>query len=178
MLWKTLYMSVFFITFNDMSIRYFVALIASISILGCATAQEKKKTASSGKTYATLVSASMQRTLPGMRGSNPITNYTFILKWKSKQAPETFFWRGTNAWMSCGAKLYKPKNGNSKNELSLEHIKAGDDIQLTAIPGGKFPMPEEIQNTKGQAIFFKTATSGWRYLPVTKITKLKDLAMP
>lgn len=159
-----------------MSIRYFVAIVASVFILGCATAQEKKKTASSGKTYASLVSASMQRTLPGMRGAEPIVNYTFVLKWKSKQAPETFFWRGAKAWMNCKVMAYK--NGKKSEEIALDKVKPGTLIELVAMPGGRFPMPEEIQNTKGEDIFFKTANSGWRYLPVTKITKKKDLAMP
>ena len=171
-------MSVFFITFNAMSIRYFIALIASVFILTNTSAQEKKKTAGSGKSYASLISASMQRRLPGMRGSEPIITYTFVLKWKSSQVPETFFWRGNNAWMNCKVMAYKTKNNDQNEAISLDKVKRGTYIQLTAMPGGKFPMPEEIQNTKGQDIFFKTSTSGWRYIPVTNIIKKKDLAMP
>ncbi len=161
-----------------MTMRYFIALLASVFILSSATAQEKKKVARSGKSYATLVSATTQRTIPGMRGAQPTTRYDFVLRWKSKQVPETFFWRGDNAWMNCLVKAYKPGKKDHGAEISLEKVTRNTCIQLTGMPGGKFPVPEEIQNTPGQAIFFKTATSGWRYLPVTKITKKKDIIAP
>ena len=168
----------FFLTFNVMSIRYLVAVTASLFILNNASAQAKAKFAKSGKSYASIVSATMQRTIPGMRGAQPIINYTFKLKWKSKEVPETFFWRGTNTWMNCATMVYKTTKNKTNEKIELENIKPGCYIELSAMPGGKFPMPEEIQNTKGQNIFFKTANSGWRYLPVTNITKKKDLAMP
>lgn len=161
-----------------MNMRYFALIIASVFILSSATAQEKQKTAKSGKSYTTLVSATMQRTIPGMKGAQPSVRYDFILKWKSKQVPETFFWRGDNVWMNCLVKAYKPGKKEPGEEIGLDKVKRNTCLQLTGIPGGKFPIPEEIQNTKGQAIFFKTATSGWRYLPVTSITKKKDIIAP
>jgi hypothetical protein len=146
--------------------------------MNSSTAGEKKKTAKPGKAYASLVSASLQRTVPGARGSEPIPHYSFVVKWKSKEIPETFFWRGKDAWMNCKVTVYPAPACKKGSEINLEKLKPGNYVLLQAIPGGRFPMPEEIQNTKGDDLFFKTGKSGWLYLAVTKITKQKDLLMP
>lgn len=168
----------FFIYFSNMNMRYFIALLACLFVMNGTKATEKKKVAKSGKAYASLVSANVQRTVPGARGSQPIMHYSFVLKWKSKEIPETFFWRGKDAWMNCKVTVFNSAACKKGSEIPLEKLKSGNYILLQAIPGGKFPMPEEIQNTKGDDLFFKTGKSGWLYLAVTKITKQKDLLMP
>lgn len=161
-----------------MSFRSLIAFIASVFILNSASAQDKTKFAKSGKAYATLMSASMQRTSGGARGSQPVTTYTFLLKWKCTEPLETVFWKSDKAWMNCLITVYKTSKCRKSDEVPVDKLKRNYYVKLTAMPGGKFPMPDEIQNTKGQNIFFQTPKSGWRYLPVTKITKKKDIAMP
>jgi len=171
-------MSVFLFTFSSMNMRYVIALLACLFVMGSVSAAERKKVAKSGKSYASLVSASVQRTVPGARGSQPIMHYSFVVRWKSKEMPETFFWRGKDAWMNCKVTVYKSPECRKGSEVPLEKLKPGSYILLQAVPGGKFPMPEDIQNMKGDDLFFKTGKSGWLYLAVSKITKQKDLLMP
>jgi len=158
-----------------MNMRHFIAFLISICIFSSASAQEKLKVAQSGKAYASLVSASMQRTVSRHGDTEPVTKYSFLLKWKSSQALETAFWKGNNAWMNCLITVYKTSKCRKSDEIPLEKLKKNNYILLTAMPGGRFPMPEEIQNTKGQNIFFKTDKSDWLYSPVGKITKKKDV---
>lgn len=158
-----------------MNMKHFIAFLISICIFSTASAQDGAKLAQPGKAYATLISASMQRTISASNASEPTAKYIFLLKWKSSEAPEAIFWKGDNAWMSCEIKVYKTSKCRKSDEVSLERIRRNYYVVLTAMPGGKFRMPEEIQNTKGQNIFFQTDKSPWLYVPVTKVTKKKDI---
>ncbi len=128
-----------------------------------------------------------QRTLPGVRGMKPVTDYHFIMLWQNKLAPSPVFWRGDNGWLSCNvAKVHKNKMPKAKREMQDPDyisagngpIKKGDTIEIMPIRGGKFPIPAEIPVEAKNTLFFKTAKSNWLSFPLKKISSKPDIILP
>lgn len=168
-----------------MKLKYNAITIAFIGLLALsACAQSKKTTAvKNGDSYAKVLQGNMVRTLPGAPGMEPVIEYRVLVVWKSKQAPETFFWRGEGDWLPCSvAKAKKKKTSGtefaySTEEITLSNIKPTDTLELLPVTGGKYPIPAAIPETAINTIFFKTTKSAWLSLPVKNI-KRKNIVMP
>lgn len=175
-----------------MNIKHIIVVFSlSMSLTSALYAQADKKSSApkSGARYLKMLESYSQRILPGARGMQPRTETHFILVWKSKDAPATFFWRGANGWMSCNmVKVHKikpaPKEPNMPEEeyvtedITRNPIKKGDTLEVTPVQGGKFPIPKEIPISASNTLFFKTIKSNWLSFPVTKITAKPDIALP
>ena len=133
-----------------------------------------------------LVSAYSQKTVPGIPGAQAKTSYQFIVIWEGRHYPETFFWRGENGWLNCRMlKAHKIATGNTSDgdRYSTDFVIAAtlhrrDTLELTPMPGGKFPIPSEIPTSARNTLFYKTGGSGWLAFPVKKITAKPDKLMP
>lgn len=168
----------------------FVISAATVLTTLSACAQTKQTTAiQSGKTYAKVIDADMQRTLPGMRGAEPTTDYHIIIVWTSKIKPEAFFWRGESGWMACNvSKVHKIKGRKpgtkdmqpwyTAETISLTKVKRGDTLEILPVMEGKYPTPAEIPSSATNTLFLKAAKTKWLSLPVTNIIRKQDVPMP
>lgn len=137
----------------------------------------------------TIIEAYTQRTLPGIPGAQPVTDYHFVIRWESASAPETFFWRGQDGFLICNLeKARKVTRGDRRNipdgiEYTTEFVTGddvhrGDTLMLTSMKGGKYPVPKEVSKTAKNTIFYKTTGSKWLSFPIKNIGTKQDIAMP
>ena len=169
-----------------MSYRFSAAISTLVIIFSfAACAQAKKATVKSGGSYAKVVQSTVQRTFPGAPGSTPTETFHIMIAWKNTQPPATFFWRDDKgSWFECfpmqvhKKKKADPESWYTTNNLSLEKVKKNDTLELTPVPGGKYPIPAGIPENAANTLFFKTAKSGWMSLPVNNIKKQPDIIMP
>lgn len=139
-----------------------------------------------GSSSIKLVEAYTQRILPGVQGSEPATESHFIVVWKNKTAPTTFFWRGSDGWMPCRVNMAHIEKNKKRSkdhwivtqDIKLRDIKNGDTLEILPVAGGKNPIPKEVTADMTNMLFFKTGNPGWQYLPVKTISKKKDIVMP
>ena len=155
-----------------------VFLFLTISFTACA---QQKKAAASGKSYAKLREASVQRTLPGRQEGAIEKQYRFVITWLSATPPEIFFYRGPEAWMNC--RVYRLATARetrqqAAEEISPQAVRKGDVLELRPVKGGKFPIPAALPSKYPDIILFKTNKSNWLYLAVTTVTKKPDIVMP
>lgn len=176
-----------------------IAVLATICVALTACAQTKKtKTTNARKTTVTndkpvLLQATRQTTLPGRPETEPTTDTRFVIVWKSKDEPSSFFWRGEQSWLPCDVnkvKNYKTlvvkENANGiPTGMNYEGVntgnqsfKMGDTLELYPVMGGKHPIPAEIPEAKNNIIYYKSVNSKWLALPVDSITVLPSIAMP
>ncbi len=159
-------------------------LVPALIFTGGISAKTKTK---KQKTYFSLLEAYTQRIIPGIPGATPKTNYHFIIVWQGAKYPETFFWRGENEWLSCNmVKVHKlpgkpnntmPGMDYAAENIAIEKIHKGDTLELTPLPGGKYPAPGDISNDAKNTLFFKTGGSGWLAFPVKNIAQKEDIRM-
>ena len=169
-----------------MQLRFSIAVLAVIISFTLSACAQSKKTAgaTNGESYAKVLQATRQRTLPGAPGMEPVNEFRILIVWKSKQVPETFFWRSEGDWMQCQvSRARKTKSANSDlpyilETISLSNIKPNDTLELLPVPGGKYPIPSAIPASATNTIFFKTINSAWLSLPVKNIKRAKDIVMP
>lgn len=169
-----------------MNYRFPAIIAALIIVFGFSACAEAKKTAvKNGGSYAKLVEATMQRTMPGAPGSSPVESFSIVIVWKNAQYPANFFWRDANgSWLECAAaKVHKKKKADKDSwytaqSISTEKVKKNDTLELTPVYGGKYPVPPGIPENAPNTLFFKTAKSGWMSLPVTNIKRKPDIIMP
>ncbi|MCD6062977.1 MAG: hypothetical protein K0R82_888 [Flavipsychrobacter sp.] len=162
------------------------AALFSILIIAVSACGQSKKTASvkNGETYAKVLQANLQRTLPGAPGMEPVNEYRILINWKSSETPETFFWRSEGDWIECSVAKAKKTKASAQGitytaeAVSLGKIKKNDTLELLPVTGGKYPIPSSIPETATNTVFFKTAKSAWLSLPVKNIKKAKDIVMP
>ena len=153
----------------------FVILCSAITI------QAQQKMAGSGKSYAKITEATVQRTLPGRPEGEIQTDYRFALTWLSTQKPETFFYKSEDVWRLCYAyrtKRVKGTETNREEETDFKDLRKGDKFILIPRKGGKFPIPATIPSSVKKAILFKTNKSKWVYIAVGTIKKKPDIVMP
>ncbi|MCB0696191.1 MAG: hypothetical protein KDC07_02435 [Chitinophagaceae bacterium] len=175
-----------------------VAILAILFMALTACAQSKKSTAAKTSRHITsdkplLLQATEQTTLPGRPEMEPTTDNRFVIVWKSKDAPASFFWRGQQSWLPCNVNKvtgYKPlvvkDNGDGiptpLNYVTVstnnQNFATGDTLELYPVTGGKHPIPAEIPQDKNNVIYYKTVNSNWLALPVDSITVLPSIAMP
>lgn len=165
-----------------------ITLAVVTAFSGCA--QAKKATSpKSGSSYAKLVEASSQRTLPGIPDAAITTDYHIIIVWTNTQKPETFFWRGQEGWLPCNVnkahaiKGKKPGTNEmqawyTSEEINFADIKKGDTLEVTPVNAGKYPTPAGISPSITNTLFFKTAKTNWLFIPAKNIIRKKDIAMP
>jgi len=132
---------------------------------------------------ASLIEASSQRTLPGREEDEITTRYELYLIWNGATSPETFFWKDGEAWMPAGvqkvSRVNVPADRNPRFlDIAPEAVQQGDTLRLLPMSGGKFAIPQEAAKASEKAIFFKTGGSGWMHIPVEKMTRKPDIAMP
>lgn len=142
---------------------------------------QSKKAANASDRYATLMESNMHRTLLGVRGAQPITDYNFLIKWNSNTPPQNFFWRGVDGWLGCSVSLAHKMKGSTEytyTDVRIDKIKKGDILKLVPMPGGKYPVPAEIPSTATNTIYFKTINNKWLSLPVKKFNRQADTVMP
>ena len=133
-----------------------------------------------------LVQATSQRTLGGAPGSEPVTDYRFLIVWNDKSAPETFYWKNTEGWQPCRVmrvtKAERMADGQYKYStapVTLSQIGKGDMLELYALRGEKNSMLQDVPTDVTKSIFFQTNKSdNWLYTPVTDITRLPEVVMP
>lgn len=178
---------IIFIPFQkNMQLRFSTAALAVIISFTFSACAQSKKTAGvkNGESHARVLQATMQRTLPGAPGMEPVNEFRILIVWKSKQAPETFFWRSEGDWVGCSvAKARKKRSATpdldyTVEPISLSKIKPNDTLELLPVPGGKYPIPSVIPASATNTIFFKTTKSAWLSLPVKNIKRAKDIVMP
>ncbi len=167
----------------------FVTTICTAAMLTACAQTKKTVVVKSGATYAKTIEATEQTTLPGRKESEPVRTQKILLVWKQKETPQTFYWRGEDGWTDCT--VSKASKNNKKapryqfgenwydtKNIGLDKIKKGDTLELTITPGGKNVIPAGITADMKNRLFFKTAKTGWLYLPVEKFIKRPPVAMP
>jgi hypothetical protein len=179
-----------YICTNMNSLSKISYLLVSMCLLNGITYAQKQKPIQSGIAYAKLIEATKQTFLPGTRNGTPTEKQAILLVWKSKQAPETFFWRNDGGWAACSIqKAHRSKNKSPKYEFgetwyetseikSLSKIKRGDTLELIPIYGGKYPVPAEITDDLQNRVFFYTAKTGWLFLQIKSFIERPKVAMP
>lgn len=178
-----------------------VCLIAVSCITLTACAQQKKSTTSTTKKSKLvkeqeypkpiLIQATKQKTLGGREETPPITEYRFLIVWQSSEEPAGFFWRGQQSWEPCNiskTKNYVPlkiKGDSNPYYINYESVSGanktyakGDTLELYPVAGGKYPIPAEVDESKNNIIYYKTANTKWTALAVDSIIKLPTIAMP
>ncbi len=165
----------------------FVAFILAFASNGFARDKSKSKPLQ-GNSYFNFISATTQRTLPGMRGAEPITTTRFLVVWKGSKEPGAFFYKpATGGWITCqvskvhyikGRKLAKGEQAYTTEVALTGMVKKGDTLEILPTPGGKYAMPSVIPESMGNTLFFQVNTQQWYYFQVKKWTKLPDIAMP
>ena len=108
------------------------------------------------------ITASTKVTEAGV-DDDPNIYYTFATTWKGVSAPETIFFKGTDAWANC----IVLKNGK---DISPELIKKGSKIVFQTVSGGRFAIPDEIKGITTPALFFQVKGK-WYYVPVKNMKK-------
>lgn len=175
----------------SIGIKYRISFVILYTLLSSGCFAQKKLAVKPGTSYARIIEASKQVFLPGIPEGTPTEKLTILLVWKSKDAPETFFWTGNGEWVNCivekahHAHLKSPKYEfgetwyTTEQVTQLSKIKRGDTLELSPIYGGKHPVPAEVTADMTNRVFTKTAKSGgWIYLPVKKIIDRPKVAMP
>lgn len=168
-----------------MKFRFYITVIALCLIWPFAVQAKKHTKIKSAKCYVHLINAYKQRTLPGVRGAQPIEQYHFLIVWKNNEQPGAIFWRGANGWMSCNIqKAHFENKKDNPNKLPYTASQfmngdahKGDTLALTPLKG-KFVIPAEIPMQTTNTLFFKTAKGKWLSLPVANIKNLPDIVMP
>lgn len=144
----------------------------------------------SNNTYAYLLKAYQQTTLPGRPapGDGPTTEHRFIVIWNGTPSPETFFWKNNEIWMPCKVSKvsnYHPSSiseqdpynkGYNSEEISLFKIAKGDTLELVPVAGSKNEIPSSLPK-KTNAIFYKATNTDWLTLPVKSIEEMPDIIM-
>ena len=150
------------------AITVWACLVAAIGSYAYA---QTNKTVKNGTASARIISSSKQRTLPGVRGAKPFTNYTFTIEWKSKECPTDFFWHETkDTWASCRVDV-KHKYGKSNKILK------GDTLIIVPIRNDEALSPI-ITEIVTPSIVFKTSKKEWLYIPIKDIKSQADIIMP
>ena len=160
-----------------------------LATLSCAAKKPVKKVVKQPRQNFTLIEAYSQRTLPGIPGADPVTNYHFVVRWETAAIPEAFFWRGENGFLVCNMEQVHKVDGKSRRNMpeGLEYtaefitgdsVHSGDTLMFTSMRGGKYPVPKEIPVNAKNTLFYKTVGSKWLAYPVKTIGKKQDIAMP
>lgn len=163
----------------------FYLLLAPVFICALTACAQTKKTQTikPATSYARIIEATRNRTLPGAPGMQPTDEYRILIVWKSTQKPTDFFWRGAGGWLPCEiAKAHKAKSPSEGErwydvkEITVDKIKPGDTLELLPVAGGKFPIPQEIPTSAVNTLYLKTKKTTWLSLPVKNIKK-QDIIM-
>jgi virulence-associated protein VagC len=174
------------IIFTFMYVKYFCGILffALSATLNVQAKGRKKKVKPSVK----ILQAYSQRTLAGIPGIEPKTDYHFFVIWEGAKYPSTVFWRGENGWLTCN--IYKahyintrsiniPKEFDFRSDpVEIGAIRKGDTLEFRPVTGGRFPVPKEIRDDVKNTLFYKTGGSGWLQCLVKNITVKPDIAMP
>jgi hypothetical protein len=94
---------------------------------------------------------------------DPNIYYTFAATWKGASAPESIFYKATEAWANC----IVLKGGK---DISPELIKKGSKVVFKTVSGGRFEIPDAIKGVSTPALFFQVKGK-WYYLPVKNMKK-------
>jgi hypothetical protein len=159
------------------------SLLLVLNFATVAIAQTADKGVKSGARYVKLLHAYSQGAQSSAAVGQAANKYSIIMVWKGAEAPSTLFWRGDAGWWPC--KIAKAHKAAKKNitkynvpfvtsPLSPGDIIKGDTLAITAMPGGKFPIPTEIPKKATNTLFFKADGSGWLSVHVKKVTKLEE----
>jgi hypothetical protein len=155
---------------------------------GAVSAHARKNTP--GKREAALLTATVQRTLPGARGAEPFETRKFLLVWSSPTPPETFFWRPDGErWMTCVVsrvhhygqhKMTKdPQESPYQTEqIRLQDVHRGDTLELAPMAGGRDVMPASVKGKPRKAVYYRTEKGAWQPLAINKEQRLPDIIMP
>ena len=159
-----------------------IALTGFLSVTSCA--QSKKAAVGPAKGYATLIEATSQRTIPGIRDAEIETVYKFVIIWQSNEQPRDFFWKAPGIWQNCSVNKVQKSTSKSGNGdwyitegYAANQLRKGDTLELIPLKGGKFPIPAVIPSDLNNVIIFKSNKSNWRQIPVGKITRKPDIIM-
>ena len=154
------------------------ALLAALSLSSCTAQKGGTKRAVSGGAYARVLEATSQRVLPGMRSQQPYTDYRIVLVWEHRSPPIAFYWRPAAGWHDARVSRYST-NPDSEQTISLQDVRKGDTLRIwSTTSSGKSPVPAGIPESATNTLYFRTAASGWLYVPVRGIRALEDIAMP
>jgi hypothetical protein len=165
--------------------RVLVSVTAAVCILSACAQAKKSQGLKSGTTYAKVLQATVQRTVPGVQGIEPVEEIRIVITWTSSEKPETFFWRGEGNWFTCNIGKVSKTAPMTKDpwytlsEVNPDKIKKNDTLELMPVAGGKFPVPSVIPSSATNTIYFKTKkNTTWLSLPVKNITRKKTIVMP
>jgi hypothetical protein len=136
-----------------------------------------------------LVEAYTQKLTPGRKEFPAETSMYIVVEWRSRESPETFFWRGDGGWLSCRTEkahhIERPAGmrpfGGMDYTLDPPDNKPfvkGDTIMLSPVTGGKFPVPGTIPASARNTLFYKTTGSDWKAFPVDSIGRKRDILAP
>ena len=134
--------------------------LASISLLWLAFAAcGTKSVATHSATDTRIIEATERRTLPGVKGAKPMTDYKLTLIWKEDSAPYNFLWKREADWYSCRFDITK-----------------GDTIYVYA--NKKTAQPKDITGEATNTLYYNTQKSAWKALEAPAIKKQPDVIMP
>jgi hypothetical protein len=155
---------------NSLYLRFGSAMrfigILLISFVTLPVIAKTTHTIKTGNAYISIISASVQRILPGIPEAPIRYEYKFKIIWKSSDKPDSFLCYVDNTWRYCAV----DKNANS--------IRKGETIELRPMETAPVPVHQKNFMPENNSIFFKTKKSGWLYITVKKITKKPDIALP
>ena len=135
-----------------------------------------------------LLEANSQRTLPGIRGTRPVTNYYFLVVWQGPSVPTEFLWHpDPHTWVNCSvSRIYKKTKrgsmpfdrGYTTVPITLRQVHPNDTLELMPVTGSPAP-PPAIKQAKSNCIYYRTANkSAWLSIEVPLIHRLHDIAHP
>ena len=141
-----------------------------IATLCLASACAGKRELTKSKKYISLLQSTTTRTLPGRVEGEPVTDYSFTLVWKHQDQPVAFFWMKDGNWQICGI---QEKGSNTV----FTDVQKGDTLMVTPLRRVSEGMPWGIPEDLDQALVFRTAKSGWRYIKVQEFKQMPDIIL-
>jgi hypothetical protein len=133
-----------------------------------ATSLAQKSNSGAG-TDAFSVGKITARPVPGGdEHGHPSAEVTFDIVWNSKTPPDAIFYRsGKSQWLAC--KPTRPEKrpfGGGPNDfmvvymkVPMRDIKPGDKLTLTVARHGHDPVPTQLKNMSGDALYYRLAGS-------------------
>lgn len=162
-----------------MHLQIFLSVLAASVWMGtgCGAQRHTPKQKSIEKSLPIVVISHSSRA-PVSTDAYQNTQHQFVIRWNIKEAPESFFWRPQEGgWHTTLARQASKKAGAVitkkscawcvSTDIQLQDIKFGDTLILTPVYGGRDVIPEAVENSPGNSIYYKLEKGDWGFVQLT-----------
>jgi hypothetical protein len=133
-----------------------------------------------------FLDATVQRTIPGLRGAEPTTEWKFLLIWNEAQPPKRFLWvPGGESPLDCAVqKIHhytkageqSPKAYGSK-AIALKAVRRGDTLEIIPIPHTQGSWGRSMKGAQAEGLYYQTSVNtSWKSLRPA-LRRQKDIIM-